>query len=119
MKLFNDKKKLKRIYSQNIDSLERMAGIPDNKLVEAHGTFNTGHCVKRSCKQEYSLEWMKSMFCQIVVHLVNYFCCCRNCARRVAQGQCTQMFKMQQLRKTRHRVLWRNVAGQVLPLEPD
>lgn len=46
-----------RHYTQNIDTLERVAGIPDDKLVEAHGTFYTGHC--RKCGNSYTLEWMK------------------------------------------------------------
>lgn len=57
IKLLNDKGKLLRHFTQNIDTLERVAGIPEDKIVEAHGTFHTGHCV--SCKQKYSLEWMK------------------------------------------------------------
>ena len=41
-----------RHYTQNIDTLEREAGIADEKLVEAHGAFNTGHCI--DCKKEFS-----------------------------------------------------------------
>ncbi|RZC40179.1 SIR2 domain containing protein [Asbolus verrucosus] len=52
-----EKNLLLRHYSQNIDTLERVAGIPETKIVEAHGTFYTGHCLK--CRKEYSLEWMK------------------------------------------------------------
>lgn len=37
---------LLRNYTQNIDGLERVAGIPGSKLVEAHGTFSSAHCVK-------------------------------------------------------------------------
>lgn len=46
-----------RHYTQNIDTLERIAGIPPEKLVEAHGTFHTNHCL--DCRKEYSMEWMK------------------------------------------------------------
>lgn len=60
MKLINDKNLLLRLYTQNIDSLERLAGVPDDKLIEAHGTFNTGHCINKRCRKKYSLEWMKS-----------------------------------------------------------
>lgn len=42
---------------QNIDTLERVAGLPAEKIVEAHGTFHTSHCLE--CKQEYEIEWMK------------------------------------------------------------
>ncbi|KAK4884369.1 hypothetical protein RN001_000640 [Aquatica leii] len=57
VKLLHDKGFLLRHYTQNIDTLERVAGIPESKLVEAHGTFNQGHCLE--CNKEYSLEWMK------------------------------------------------------------
>lgn len=50
---------LKRHYTQNIDGLERRAGIPKEKIVEAHGTFYTNHCL--DCRMEYSMQWMKRM----------------------------------------------------------
>ncbi|CAG4984650.1 unnamed protein product [Colias eurytheme] len=57
IRLLHEKGLLLRHYTQNIDTLERGAGIPDDKLVEAHGTFYTSHCVE--CKKEYSLEFIK------------------------------------------------------------
>lgn len=57
VKLLHDKGLLLRHYTQNIDTLERIAGIPDEKLVEAHGTFYTNHCI--DCHEEYSKEWVK------------------------------------------------------------
>mmetsp|Transcript_151620 Transcript_151620/g.264902 ORF Transcript_151620/g.264902 Transcript_151620/m.264902 type:complete len:383 (-) Transcript_151620:335-1483(-) len=36
---------LRRVYTQNIDGLERLAGLPEDVLVECHGTFNQGHCI--------------------------------------------------------------------------
>ena len=57
LKLLNDKNLLKRLYTQNIDTLERLAGIPDDKLVEAHGTFHSSHCI--DCSEEYTFDWMK------------------------------------------------------------
>ena len=59
LKLLLDKGLLLRLYTQNIDTLERVAGIDEEKLVEAHGTFYTSHCIKRSCNTEYTLTWMK------------------------------------------------------------
>ncbi|OBS70133.1 hypothetical protein A6R68_01315 [Neotoma lepida] len=44
---------------QNIDTLERVAGLEPQDLVEAHGTFYTSHCISSSCRQEYALSWMK------------------------------------------------------------
>ncbi|KAG0235175.1 NAD-dependent protein deacetylase sirtuin-2 [Actinomortierella wolfii] len=37
-----------RIYTQNIDSLERQAGIDGDMLVEAHGSFATSKCIQCS-----------------------------------------------------------------------
>lgn len=59
IKLLNDKGLLLRHYTQNIDTLERFAGIPDDKIIEAHGTFHTSHCLE--CGAEYSLEWMRGI----------------------------------------------------------
>ncbi|GAB5591832.1 Sir2 histone deacetylase Hst2 [Umbelopsis nana] len=33
-------------FTQNIDTLERLAGLPDSHLVEAHGSFASATCVK-------------------------------------------------------------------------
>lgn len=44
---------------QNIDTLERVAGIPEEKLVEAHGSFHTAHCV--DCRKEYTHKWVKGI----------------------------------------------------------
>ncbi|XP_049877944.1 NAD-dependent protein deacetylase sirtuin-2 [Pectinophora gossypiella] len=57
IKMLHDKGLLLRHYTQNIDTLERGAGIPEDKIVEAHGTFYTSHCL--DCRKEYSLEFIK------------------------------------------------------------
>uniref|UniRef100_A0A2R8M2S1 Sirtuin 3 n=2 Tax=Callithrix jacchus TaxID=9483 RepID=A0A2R8M2S1_CALJA len=44
LRLLHDKGLLLRLYTQNIDGLERASGIPDSKLVEAHGTFASATC---------------------------------------------------------------------------
>ncbi|NXC31911.1 SIR2 deacetylase, partial [Campylorhamphus procurvoides] len=46
-------------FFKNIDTLERVAGLDPERLVEAHGTFFTSHCLRPSCRQPYSLSWMK------------------------------------------------------------
>lgn len=48
IKLLSDKGKLLRNYTQNIDNLESYAGIPDEKLVQCHGSFATASCI--SCQ---------------------------------------------------------------------
>ncbi|XP_032819827.2 NAD-dependent protein deacetylase sirtuin-2 [Petromyzon marinus] len=57
IRLLKDKECLLRCYTQNIDTLERVAGLENNELVEAHGTFHTSHCL--GCRHEYCLSWMK------------------------------------------------------------
>ncbi|XP_037773267.1 NAD-dependent protein deacetylase sirtuin-2-like [Penaeus monodon] len=57
IRLLHDKGLLLRHYTQNIDTLEHVAGLPADKVVEAHGTFRTSHCL--NCRKEYSQEWVK------------------------------------------------------------
>ncbi|KAG8438125.1 hypothetical protein GDO86_008711 [Hymenochirus boettgeri] len=52
LRLLNDKGVLLRLYTQNIDGLEREAGIPPEKLVEAHGSFSSATCT--ICLKSYS-----------------------------------------------------------------
>jgi len=59
IKLLEEKSLLLRHFTQNIDTLERVAGISDDKLVEAHGAFHMGHCIK--CRKEFSQEWLKDI----------------------------------------------------------
>ncbi|XP_070813447.1 NAD-dependent protein deacetylase sirtuin-3, mitochondrial isoform X3 [Pituophis catenifer annectens] len=54
LRLLFDKGLLLRLYTQNIDGLERVAGIPPDKLVEAHGTFASATCTV--CRRTYSGE---------------------------------------------------------------
>ncbi|KAH8868192.1 NAD-dependent protein deacetylase Sirt2 [Schistosoma japonicum] len=56
IKLLHDKGLLLRHYTQNVDSLERLSGLPEEKLIEAHGTFYTGHCIK--CNKQYDFDFM-------------------------------------------------------------
>ncbi|XP_043191691.1 NAD-dependent protein deacetylase sirtuin-2-like [Amphibalanus amphitrite] len=57
IRLLEQKGLLLRHYTQNIDTLERAAGVSDDKIVEAHGTFHTSHCT--GCRREYDQQWMK------------------------------------------------------------
>ncbi|XP_065070886.1 NAD-dependent protein deacetylase sirtuin-3-like isoform X2 [Rhopilema esculentum] len=51
VRMLHEKNSLMKMYTQNIDGLERAAGIPEAKLIEAHGTFSTATC--RRCKTRY------------------------------------------------------------------
>jgi len=57
IKKLNDKKLLVRHYTQNIDGLEWKAGLPDDKLIEAHGSFRNAHCIK--CRAEYTEDFIR------------------------------------------------------------
>lgn len=50
---------LLRCFTQNIDTLERLAGLPDEMIVEAHGSFAKSRCLK--CKKFADAAWMKEM----------------------------------------------------------
>ncbi|XP_005099479.1 NAD-dependent protein deacetylase sirtuin-2 [Aplysia californica] len=60
-RLLNDRGVLLRMYTQNIDGLERLAGVPPDKMVEAHGTFSSASCV--ICEEKYrGAEIKESIF---------------------------------------------------------
>ncbi|OLL24070.1 Conserved oligomeric Golgi complex subunit 4 [Neolecta irregularis DAH-3] len=46
IRLLFDKGLLLRCFTQNIDTLERLAGIPESKIAEAHGSFATSRCLE-------------------------------------------------------------------------
>ncbi|XP_066503550.1 NAD-dependent protein deacetylase sirtuin-3, mitochondrial isoform X2 [Hoplias malabaricus] len=57
IRLLHEKGQLLRMYTQNIDGLERLAGIPPKLLVEAHGTFSTATCTV--CRADYKGEELR------------------------------------------------------------
>ena len=58
MRLLHDKGLLTRVYTQNLDSLEAQAGIPADKVIAAHGNFDTARCI--ACRSEAPLESVKA-----------------------------------------------------------
>ncbi|KAJ3240834.1 NAD-dependent protein deacetylase sirtuin-2 [Chytriomyces hyalinus] len=79
IKLLAMRKMLKRNYTQNIDNLERVAGINDDLLMESHGSFASATCVGGTwpapdpdstplaelaqtipgCGKQFTQEWVK------------------------------------------------------------
>ena len=57
IKLLHDKGLLLQLLTQNIDCLEREAGVPGDKIVEAHGSFTSQSCIE--CKKAYPEERMR------------------------------------------------------------
>ncbi|OAA36666.1 NAD-dependent deacetylase sirtuin-2 [Metarhizium rileyi] len=48
---------LQMLFTQNIDCLERRAGVPAEKIIEAHGSFATQRCIE--CKIEFPDHLMR------------------------------------------------------------
>ncbi|KAI9443519.1 DHS-like NAD/FAD-binding domain-containing protein [Lactarius indigo] len=59
IKLLSDKGLLGLCLTQNIDTLERRAGIPADKIIEAHGSFATQGCIE--CKRPFDDTEMKKI----------------------------------------------------------
>lgn len=53
------------LFTQNIDCLEREAGVPGDHIVEAHGSFATQRCI--DCKKEFPDDTMQEHVFQGVV----------------------------------------------------
>ena len=45
VRVLQDKQLLLRHYTQNIDGLEVIAGVDEDKIVAAHGSFSTASCI--------------------------------------------------------------------------
>lgn len=57
IRLLHDKGRLLKLFTQNIDCLEREAGLPGEMIVDAHGSFASQHCI--DCKSHYPDDLMK------------------------------------------------------------
>lgn len=55
--LLAKKNLLRMLFTQNIDCLEREAGVPGDLIVEAHGSFANQRCIE--CKTEFAADRMK------------------------------------------------------------
>ncbi|CAD6887857.1 unnamed protein product [Tilletia controversa] len=56
-RLLHEKGLLKRVFTQNIDTLERLAGLPPTQIVEAHGSFASTHCTR--CGTQIEPDWIR------------------------------------------------------------
>ncbi|SNX83663.1 related to NAD-dependent histone deacetylase [Melanopsichium pennsylvanicum] len=56
--LLQSKGKLKRVFTQNVDTLERIAGVEADKVVEAHGSFASSTCIV--CKHRVDDDWIRA-----------------------------------------------------------
>lgn len=55
IKLLDCHNLLLRCYSQNVDGLEKVAGVPRDKVINAHGVMDMCHCL--DCGQEYPISF--------------------------------------------------------------
>ncbi|KAI0600660.1 DHS-like NAD/FAD-binding domain-containing protein [Biscogniauxia sp. FL1348] len=56
--LLAKKKLLRMLFTQNIDCLERAAGVPPELIIEAHGSFATQRCIE--CKTAFPDDAMRT-----------------------------------------------------------
>ena len=56
-KILSEKGLLLRVYSYNMESLERAIGIPRSKVIELNGTFGAAHCIE--CDREHMSTYLK------------------------------------------------------------
>ena len=54
LKLLAEKGRLLRVFTQNIDSLESLAGLDPSLIVAAHGNFDTASCIETCVKVDPS-----------------------------------------------------------------
>lgn len=57
VRLLSDKGLLLKLFTQNVDCLEREAGVPGDKIIEAHGSFASQRCIE--CETTYPEELMR------------------------------------------------------------
>ncbi|SAM00299.1 hypothetical protein [Absidia glauca] len=57
IRLLDEKKMLLRNFTQNIDTLERICGLDEDRIVEAHGSFATASCTE--CEESADMELVK------------------------------------------------------------
>ncbi len=54
IKELDDRNQLLLNFTQNIDGLELLAGLSEDKLIQAHGHMRTAHCI--DCQKEYTMK---------------------------------------------------------------
>jgi NAD-dependent SIR2 family protein deacetylase len=57
LRMLSDQNKLLRVYSQNIDGLETLAGLQDERVVQCHGGFRNAHCIE--CHEVQSMKLIR------------------------------------------------------------
>jgi len=56
IKMLEEKGLLSYYFTQNIDGLDKLAGISDEKIIQVHGSFDSNHCAGELCNESVSHE---------------------------------------------------------------
>ena len=59
IRTLQEKGLLLRNWTENLDNLEKVCGIRDDKLVEFYGSFLRWKCENKACETTYDLLWLK------------------------------------------------------------
>jgi len=65
VKILADRGLLGMCFTQNIDTLERIAGVPEDLILEAHGSFASQHCI--DCQAIYDGKKLKEQIQKEIV----------------------------------------------------
>jgi NAD-dependent SIR2 family protein deacetylase len=65
LRMLSDQNKLLRVYTQNIDGLEVLAGLPEQRVVQCHGGFGSAHCIE--CNKTHSMKLIRDC-CKLNAH---------------------------------------------------
>lgn len=65
LRMMSDQGKLLRVYTQNIDGLETLAGVPEERVVQCHGGFRSAHCIQ--CSKPHSMALIRDC-CALNAH---------------------------------------------------
>lgn len=73
IRMLAEKGVLLRHFTQNIDGLERVAGIDPDLLMEAHGSNQVGHCME--CSKKYTNVWIRDCLKRDEIPKCTLECC--------------------------------------------
>ena len=68
IRLMQERAMLLRCFTQNIDTLERIAGVQEDLIVEAHGSFANSRCIE--CRKAVSSPGNPSLLCLSLFRIV-------------------------------------------------
>ena len=108
VRMLHERGLLQKLYTQNIDALEKAAGLPNEKVVYAHGGFQGAHCIEHGrhtrrfsslrqdtgfgaqCNQRYSLEeWLAAVDSPKPGEAAGVLTCCAPAGPRGEDGRRT------------------------------